>query len=65
LFDAFAAARADFEAGRFAEAAAGFRAALAASGGTDLASAFFVESAERLAASPPPSWDGVIVFETK
>jgi adenylate cyclase len=65
LFDAFAAARADFEAGRFAEAAAGFRAALAASGGTDLASAFFVESAERLAASPPPSWDGVVVFDTK
>ena len=36
-----------------------------ASGGKDQASAFSFESAERLAASPPPSWDGVIVFETK
>jgi adenylate cyclase len=65
LLEAFAAARADFEAGRFAKAAAGFRASLSAGGGTDQASAFFLESAERLAASPPPSWDGVIVFETK
>jgi adenylate cyclase len=65
LLDAFAAARADFEAGRFDEAAAGFRAALALTGGRDGASAFFLQSAARLAAAPPPSWDGVIVFETK
>jgi adenylate cyclase len=65
LLDAFAAARAHFEAGRFDEAADGFRAALAASGGADQASAFFVRSAEDLAAAPPPVWDGVVVFETK
>jgi adenylate cyclase len=65
FLDAFAAARAHFEAGRFDEAADGFRAALAASGGADQASAFFVRSAEDLAAAPPPVWDGVVVFETK
>jgi adenylate cyclase len=65
FLDAFAAARADFEAGRFDRAAAGFRAALARSGGKDQASVFFLQSAERLAAAPPPGWDGVIVFETK
>jgi adenylate cyclase len=65
LLDAFAAARAHFEAGRFDEAAAGFRAVLTASGGKDQASAFFVRSAEDLAAAPPPLWDGVVVFETK
>jgi adenylate cyclase len=65
LLDAFAAARAHFEEGRFGEAAAGFRAALAASGGKDQASAFFLRSAEHLAAAPPPAWDGVVVFESK
>ena len=65
LLDAFSAARRDFEAGRFEQAAAGFRAALALTGGKDQASAFFREYAEGLAAAPPPSWDGVVVFETK
>ena len=65
MLDAFDAARREFEAGRFAVAAAGFRAALAQTGGTDGASAFFLQYAERLAAAPPPSWDGVILFETK
>ena len=65
LLDAFASARADFEAGRFAEAADGFHAALALTGGKDGASTFFLHSAERFAAAPPHSWDGVIVFETK
>ncbi len=65
LLDAFAAARADFEAGRFEQAAVGFRAALALTGGKDGPSAFFLKSAERLTAAPPPSWDGVVVFESK
>ena len=65
LLDAFEAARREFEAGRFDLAAAGFRAALALAGGKDGASAFFLAYAENLAASPPPSWDGVVVFETK
>jgi adenylate cyclase len=65
LLDAFAAARGDFEAGRFEKAAAGFRAALALTGGKDGPSTFFLKNAERLAASPPPSWDGVVVFESK
>jgi adenylate cyclase len=63
--DAFARARGDFEAGRFDQAAAGFRSTLLASGGKDGASSFFLETAQRLAAAPPPSWDGVVVFETK
>jgi len=65
LLDAFRSARAHFEAGRFGEAAAGFRAALALSGGNDGASSFFIEEAERLAAEPPAAWDGVVVFEKK
>jgi adenylate cyclase len=65
LLDIFAAARADFEAGRFDDAAAGFRAALELTNGKDGPSAFFLRYAERLAAAPPPSWDGVVVFETK
>jgi adenylate cyclase len=65
LLDAFAAARADFEAGGFAQAASGFRAALALTGGKDGPSAFFLKYAERLAAAPPSSWDGVVVFESK
>jgi len=65
LLDLFAAARADLEAGRFDEAAAGFRAALALTDGKDGPSGFFLRYAERLAAAPPPSWDGVVVFETK
>jgi adenylate cyclase len=65
LLDAFAAARRAFEAGRFSEAAAGFRASLAAAGGHDGASTFFIAAAERLAAEPPASWDGVVVFDTK
>jgi len=65
LLDAFAAARGDFEAGRFDQAAAGFRATLALTGGKDGPSAFFLQSAERLAAAPPATWDGVVVFETK
>ncbi len=65
LLEAFAAAREDFEAGRFEKAAAGFRAALALTGGKDGASAFFLKYAERLAAAPPASWDGVVVFESK
>ena len=65
LLDAFEAARADFEAGRFEQATVGFRAALALTGGKDGPSAFFLKYAERLAAAPPPSWDGVVVFESK
>jgi len=65
LLDAFAAARAEFEAGRFEQAAAGFRAALALTSGKDGPSAFFLRYAERLAAAPPESWDGVVVFESK
>jgi adenylate cyclase len=65
LLTAFAAARDQFTAGRFAEAAAGFRAALALANGTDGASAFFLEVAERLVQAPPPTWDGVVVFESK
>ena len=65
LLDAFAAARADFEAGRFEGSAAGFRTALTLTGGKDGPSTFFLHSAERLAAAPPLSWDGVVVFETK
>jgi predicted negative regulator of RcsB-dependent stress response len=65
MLDAFEAARREFEAGRFAQAASGFRAALAQTGGTDGASAFFLQYAERLAAAPPPSWDGVVLFESK
>jgi len=65
LLEAFAAARREFEAGRFREAAAGFREALGLTGGEDGASAFFLRNAERLAAAPPAQWDGVVVFETK
>jgi len=63
--DAFAAARGHFDAGRFTEAAAGFREALMLAGGKDGASSFFVAASERLAAAPPPAWDGVVVFDTK
>ena len=62
LFDA---ARSHYEAGRFEDAAAGFRAALARAGGTDGASTFFIDAADRLRQSPPAVWDGVTVFETK
>jgi adenylate cyclase len=65
LLDMFAAARADLEAGRFDEAATGFRAALELTNGKDGPAAFFLRYAERLAAAPPPAWDGVVVFETK
>jgi adenylate cyclase len=65
LLDAFAAALARFDAGRFTEAAAGFRAALELSGGKDAASAFFLKLSERHAADPPASWDGVVVIESK
>jgi adenylate cyclase len=65
LLTAFASARSDFEAGRFEQAAGGFRAALAIAEGRDGASSFFVKLSEQLAAAPPPSWDGVIVFESK
>ena len=34
-------------------------------GWKDGPSTFFLKNAERLAASPPPSWDGVVVFESK
>ena len=62
---AFAAAREAFSAGRFPEAAAGFRASLAAAKGHDGASTFFVEASQRLAATPPTAWDGVVVFDSK
>ncbi len=65
LLEAFAAARADFEAGKFEQAAAGFRAALELTGGKDGPSAFFLKYAERLATAAPVSWDGVVVFESK
>jgi adenylate cyclase len=65
LLEAFATALADFGAGRFSEAARGFRAALDRAGGADGPSAFFLETALRLAAAPPPSWDGVVTFDTK
>jgi len=63
--EAFARARAAFEAGRFDEAAQGFRAVQDAANGTDGAAAFFIAAAGRHAAAPPASWDGVIVFESK
>jgi adenylate cyclase len=65
LLDLFAAGLERFRAGRFSEAAEGFRAALERAGGTDGPSAFYLEAALRLAANPPPSWDGVVTFETK
>jgi adenylate cyclase len=65
LLQAFAAARGDFEAGRFDQAATGFRAALEITGGKDGPSAFFLKQAERMAQAPPRSWDGVVVFESK
>jgi adenylate cyclase len=65
LLQTFAAARREFEAGRFKEAAAGFRVTLALTGGKDGPSSFFIKTCERLAAAPPPAWDGVIVFESK
>jgi len=65
LLEAFAAARDHFTAGRFAEAAAGFRAALALTNGTDGASDFFLQTSERLAKASPASWDGVVVFDSK
>ncbi len=63
--EAFSLARQAFEAGRFAEAAAAFRAMLDRAKGTDGASSFFLKTAERFAAQPPPAWDGVIVAESK
>lgn len=65
LLEAFARAASHFAVGRFDEAARGFRTALEIAGGTDGPSDFFLAQAERFAAAPPPSWDGVIVFETK
>ena len=65
FLDRFAAARGEFEAGRFESAAAGFREALSMAGGKDGPSTFFLETSLRLAAAPPSSWDGVIVFESK
>ena len=65
LLEAFAAARRDFDEGRFDEAARGFKAALDRSGGKDGPSSYFLHAAEELAATPPPSWDGVLVMEHK
>ena len=65
LLDAFARALSDFAAGRFAEAAHGFRTASERAGGDDGPSAFFAERAESFAVTPPPSWDGVLGFESK
>ena len=65
LLDAFASARKAFEAGRFDEAGAAFRATTTLAGGKDGPSAFFVAACARLAANPPAAWDGVIVAESK
>jgi hypothetical protein len=65
MLAAFESARADFEAGRFSDAAQGFRASLAAADGKDEASVFFIHLAEKLAEAPPEGWDGVVVFESK
>ena len=65
FLEAFASARKAFEAGRFGEAAEAFRATTNLAGGKDGPSALFADMCERLAAHPPASWDGVIVFETK
>jgi adenylate cyclase len=65
LLTAFASARKEFEAGRFNEAADGFRASMKLAGGNDGPSAFFAETCARLAANPPASWDGVLNFESK
>lgn len=65
LLETFAAALAHFTAGRFADAALGFRAALELTGGDDGPSAFFLKTAERLVSAPPERWDGVVVLESK
>lgn len=65
LLDAFAAAKRELDAGRFEYAAAGFRTALDRSGGKDGPSSYFLRAAEALAAAPPPTWDGVVVMESK
>ncbi len=63
--DRFAQARRMLEAGSFAEAAREFREVQEVAGGNDGPCHFFIELADKLAASPPGAWDGIIVFETK
>ena len=64
--EAFARAHEAWRAGSFADAAAGFRQALALSGDADGPSAFFAKDAERRAAAGGgAAWDGVLVVETK
>lgn len=65
VLDAFASAKRDLDAGDFAQAAGGFKAALDLSGGKDGPSSYFLRAAEALAAAPPPSWDGVVVMDSK
>jgi adenylate cyclase len=62
---AFAAALEAFTTARFEEAVAAFEAIVADSPQGDAASAFFAAYARRLSASPPASWDGVVVIESK
>jgi adenylate cyclase len=56
--EAFAAGRAAYAEGRFREAEAHFAAALGHRG-DDGAAALLAERCRRLAAAPPPEWDGV------
>jgi hypothetical protein len=58
--EAFAAARASYVEGRFAEAAAAF-----ARIADDEAAAFLAGRARALAADPPASWDGVTRHDAK
>jgi adenylate cyclase len=63
---AFARALELFAAGRFREAADGFREALGHAGGKDAPSEAFWRFAEGYAVAPPEgTWDGTLVFESK
>jgi len=62
----FERALADYNGRRFEAAAAGFREVLAACGGKDGPSAFYLSEMERLQGEPPSAdWDGVIRAATK
>ncbi len=62
----FEAAVGDYTAGRLGQAAEGFREVLAACGGEDGPSEYYLQTIERFRRSPPEgAWDGALPFEGK
>jgi len=65
VLDTFARAHEAWVAGRFDEAARGFREALRLSGDSDGPSEFFARDSEARAVAATGAWDGVLSIETK